>query len=99
MVISQVMGVITIAIATTFRTSTDQPCRWPSLANADFGDAPLLLWSSKGGFSPPARWGTLDPLELRDLIWLVVTGTMEFCDCPYTLWYINYPNGIYITMV
>lgn len=33
----------------------ERKLRWPSLANADFGDAPLLLWSSKGGFSPPAR--------------------------------------------
>ena len=35
--------------------------RWPSLANADFGDGPLLLWSSNGSFSPPARWGKSVP--------------------------------------
>lgn len=32
----------------------ERKMRWPSLANADFGDGPLLLWS-EDGFTPKAR--------------------------------------------
>ncbi|CAJ1368180.1 unnamed protein product [Effrenium voratum] len=34
----------------------ERQMRWPSMANADFGEStPLLVWSSEGGFAPKAR--------------------------------------------
>ena len=80
------IGVITIAIATTFRTSTFLALQVAQLSQRRLRRCAVVALVLEGRLLAAGQVPTLDPLELRDLIWLVVTGTMEFCDCPYTLW-------------
>lgn len=58
--------------------------RWPSLANGDFGDTPLLLWSSEDHFAPSARLDNDDMLcfggwGVREEEWTWYLQKWSFC--------------------